>query len=197
VRFGNVLDSAGSVVPVFRQQIAAGGPVTVTHPEMRRYFMTIPEASRLVIEAGAIGQDGQILVLDMGDPVRIVDLATDMIRFSGLRVGEDIAIEFTGLRPGEKLYEELRLPGEQLMPTCHPKIIVAERKPAKVNDLDSAIHALERIARESPERIVDVLSQIVYGYQPDMRRHRNVLGTSMGDSAAGQRPGDRMKADCA
>ena len=96
VRFGNVLDSAGSVVQLFRQQIAAGGPVTVTDPEMRRFFMTIPEASRLVIQAGAIGQSGQILLLDMGEPVRIVDLAADMIRLSGLRVGDDIAIQFTG-----------------------------------------------------------------------------------------------------
>jgi FlaA1/EpsC-like NDP-sugar epimerase len=165
VRFGNVLDSAGSVVPLFRQQIAAGGPVTVTDPEMRRYFMTIPEASRLVIQAGAIGRSGQILVLDMGEPVRIVDLATDMIRLSGLRVGEDIAIEFSGLRPGEKLYEELHIPGEQLLPTCHPKIIVAERKPGRISDLDGAIAELESIACEAPEAVAGKLQEIVHGYQ--------------------------------
>jgi FlaA1/EpsC-like NDP-sugar epimerase len=164
VRFGNVLDSAGSVVPLFRQQIAAGGPVTVTHPEMRRYFMTIPEAARLVIQAGAIGRSGQILLLDMGEPVRIVDLAADMIRLSGLRVGEDIAIEFVGLRPGEKLYEELHLPGEQLLPTCHPKIIVADRKPPRVSDMGAAIDDLERLAREAPTEIVGRLQQVVCGY---------------------------------
>ena len=103
VRFGNVLDSAGSVVPVFRQQIAAGGPVTVTDPRMERFFMTIPEAARLVIQAGVIGNDGEILLLDMGEPVRIIDLAADMIRLSGLRVGDDIEIEISGLRPGETL----------------------------------------------------------------------------------------------
>ena len=166
VRFGNVLDSAGSVVQLFRQQIAAGGPVTVTDPEIRRYFMTIPEASRLVIQAGAIGQSGQILLLDMGEPVRILDLAADMIRLSGLRVGRDIAIEFTGLRPGEKLYEELHIPGEQLLPTCHPKIIVADRKPARVDDIRGAIDELERLAGENPEAIVGQLRQIVCGYRP-------------------------------
>ena len=166
VRFGNVLDSAGSVVQLFRQQIAAGGPVTVTDPDMRRYFMTIPEASRLVIQAGAIGQSGQILVLDMGEPVRIVDLAADMIRLSGLRVGEDVAIEFTGLRPGEKLYEELHIPGEQLLPTSHPKIIVADRKPPRVDDIGGAIDELERLADAAPEAIVGQLQQIVCGYEP-------------------------------
>jgi FlaA1/EpsC-like NDP-sugar epimerase len=168
VRFGNVLDSAGSVVQLFRQQIAAGGPVTVTDPRMKRYFMTIPEASRLVIQAGAIGQSGQILVLDMGEPVRIVELAADMVRLSGLRAGEDITIEFTGLRPGEKLYEELHVPGEQLLPTSHPKIIVADRKPAGVDDLRGAIAELEHRARENPEAIVDQLQKMVCGFrQPD------------------------------
>ncbi|MCE5304025.1 MAG: polysaccharide biosynthesis protein [Planctomycetaceae bacterium] len=169
VRFGNVLDSAGSVVQLFRQQIAAGGPVTVTDPEMRRFFMTIPEASRLVIQAGAIGQSGQILLLDMGDPVHIVDLAVDMIRLSGFRVGDDIAIEYTGVRPGEKLFEELRIPGEEVQATCHPKIIVAERKPAQVDDLCAAIDDLERIARENPGAVVDRLQQIVCGYRPASR----------------------------
>ena len=165
-----MLDSAGSVVPLFRQQIAAGGPVTVTDPEMRRFFMTIPEASRLVIQAGAIGQSGQILLLDMGEPVRIVDLATDMIRLSGLRVGEDIAIEFVGLRPGEKLYEELRIPGEQLAPTSHPKIIVADRKPSRVSDLCGVIDELERLAREEPEAIIAQLQQTVCGYHHNERQ---------------------------
>ena len=164
VRFGNVLDSAGSVVQLFRQQIAAGGPVTVTSPEMRRFFMTIPEASRLVIQAGAIGQSGQILLLDMGEQVRVVDLATDMIRLSGLRVDDDIAIEFVGLRPGEKLYEELHLTGEQLLPTCHPKIIVAHRRPARVDDIQAAIAELERLAGEAPEMIADQLQRMVWGY---------------------------------
>jgi FlaA1/EpsC-like NDP-sugar epimerase len=165
VRFGNVLDSAGSVVQLFRQQIAAGGPVTVTDPQMRRYFMTIPEAARLVIQAGAIGQSGQILLLDMGEPVRIMDLATDMIRLSGLRVDDDIAIEFTGLRPGEKLYEELHIPGEQLLPTCHPKIIVADHKPPRVGDIRGAIDELEHLAGDAPEAIVSYLAQIVCGYR--------------------------------
>lgn len=168
VRFGNVLDSAGSVVPIFRQQILEGGPVTVTHPDMRRFFMTIPEASQLVIQAGAIGQSGQILLLDMGEPVRIVDLATDMIELSGLRVGEDITIEFTGLRPGEKLFEELRSADESQLPTVHPKIIVADHRPADFQRLARAIDRLENLARHAPTEIVPRLEELL----PEYRRAR-------------------------
>ncbi len=164
VRFGNVLDSAGSVVQLFRQQIAAGGPVTVTDPNIERFFMTIPEAARLVIQAGAIGESGQILVLDMGDPVRIVDLAEDMIRLSGLRVGEDISIEFVGLRPGEKLYEELHIPGETQLPTCHPKIILADHKPADYARIVEFIDELDRLAVKNPEVLVAQLAAIVPEY---------------------------------
>lgn len=126
VRFGNVLGSRGSVVPTFLRQIQAGGPVTVTHPEMRRYFMTIPEAVQLVLQAGAIGKGREVFVLDMGEPVKIVDLATDLIRLSGLEVGSDVEIRFTGLRPGEKLYEELFFDSENALHTDHPKVLCAK-----------------------------------------------------------------------
>jgi FlaA1/EpsC-like NDP-sugar epimerase len=123
VRFGNVLASSGSVIPLFRRQIARGGPVTVTHPEMTRYFMTIPEAVQLIIQAGAIGESGDVFVLDMGDPVKILDLAQNMIRLSGKEPGRDVAIEVIGVRPGEKLHEELWADGEEPAPTSHAKIL--------------------------------------------------------------------------
>jgi len=125
VRFGNVLGSRGSVVPTFLRQIRTGGPVTVTHPEMQRYFMTIPEAVQLVLQAGALGAGGEVFLLDMGDPIRIVDIATDLIRLSGLTVGTDIEIKFSGMRPGEKLYEEMFFSAENVLTTDHPKVLRA------------------------------------------------------------------------
>lgn len=142
VRFGNVLGSSGSVIPIFQKQIAAGGPVTVTDPNMTRYFMTIPEASQLVLQAGAMGSDGDIFVLDMGEPVRIVDLAREMITLSGLRPGEDIEIRFTGIRPGEKLYEELSVLGEDMGKTTHEKIYVWRNKKEDWNKVCRQIDAI-------------------------------------------------------
>jgi FlaA1/EpsC-like NDP-sugar epimerase len=148
VRFGNVLGSRGSVVPTFMRQIAEGGPVTVTHRDMTRYFMTIPEAVQLVLQAAAIGQDGEVFVLDMGEPVRIYDLATDLIRLSGLEPGQDIEIRVTGMRPGEKLYEELFFTSVDVAPTEHPKILRA-RDADSSTDHTADIDALIRAAREN------------------------------------------------
>jgi FlaA1/EpsC-like NDP-sugar epimerase/lipopolysaccharide/colanic/teichoic acid biosynthesis glycosyltransferase len=147
VRFGNVMGSAGSVIPIFREQIQRGGPVTVTDPEMKRYFMTIPEAAQLVMQAGAMGRGGEIFILDMGHPVRILDLAVAMINLSGLRPFEDIEIVFTGLRPGEKLFEELELDGEGISKTRHPKIFIGLIAPYPENVVDEALVELQRLAR--------------------------------------------------
>jgi FlaA1/EpsC-like NDP-sugar epimerase len=143
VRFGNVLGSSGSVIPIFRRQIAKGGPVTVTHPDMTRYFMTIPEAASLVVQAGAIGGEGEIFVLDMGEPVRILDLARNMIRLSGKEPDRDVPIDFVGARPGEKLHEELWGQDEEVHPTSHPKIQRVKRAGADPAVLEQELEALE------------------------------------------------------
>jgi FlaA1/EpsC-like NDP-sugar epimerase len=148
VRFGNVIGSAGSVVPIFREQIRRGGPVTVTHPEMRRYFMTIPEASQLVLQAGAMGEGGEILILDMGEPVRVLELAEEMITLTGLRPYVDMDIVFTGLRPGEKLFEELELTGEQISKTKHPKIYVGKLQAYPPDTVAHALRYLQDLSRE-------------------------------------------------
>jgi FlaA1/EpsC-like NDP-sugar epimerase len=161
VRFGNVLDSAGSVVPIFREQIARGGPVTVTHPNMVRYFMLIPEAAQLVIQAAAMGRGGEIFVLDMGEPVRIDDLARDMIRLSGLRVGDDVEIRYTGLRPGEKLFEELYDAAENRRPTSHPKIMAAAGSPRPLLEVIYDIGQLEAAVNGRNDEVRAVLQAIV------------------------------------
>ena len=168
VRFGNVLDSAGSVVPIFRQQIALGGPLTVTHRDMVRFFMTTPEASQLVIQAGAMGRGGEIFVLDMGEPVKIVDLARDMIRLSGLELGKDIDIQYTGLRPGEKMFEELNCDGESHRPTSHPKIRVADSRRASLTLLQDQIRQLQRSVDGPEPNLIQLLLRTVPQYAPPM-----------------------------
>ena len=164
VRFGNVLGSSGSVIPKFKEQIARGGPITVTHPDIIRYFMTIPEAARLVIQAAAIGESGQVLVLDMGDPVKIVDLARDMIKLSGRGV-DDIRIVFTGLRPGEKLYEELLADADATIATAVPQLRIA-----KLESREGSIAELLQRAAESgamtDEQVRDELTRVVPEYRP-------------------------------
>ncbi len=170
VRFGNVLGSRGSVVPLFKRQIAAGGPVTVTHPEVERYFMTIPEAVQLVIQAGAMGRGGEIFVLDMGKPVKIADLARDLIILSGLEPEVDIAIEYIGLRPGEKLYEELMTAEEGVNATKHSQIFVARSRQFRPGELEKSLKRLENASRQgSPEAIVRALSSWLPSYKPSQR----------------------------
>ncbi|MCX6634581.1 MAG: nucleoside-diphosphate sugar epimerase/dehydratase [Acidobacteria bacterium] len=178
VRFGNVLGSTGSVIPIFKKQIAAGGPVTVTHPEMRRFFMTIPEACQLVLQAAAIGEGGQICVLDMGEPVKIVDLARDLILLSGLRPDEDIKIEFTGMRPGEKLYEEVSTMLEDTAPSAHEKIRIFVGNGMPEGDVMTWLDYLREICAERDAgRLVVTLKEIVPDYSPSTHLLKRVIET--------------------
>jgi FlaA1/EpsC-like NDP-sugar epimerase len=175
VRFGNVLGSNGSVVPIFKEQIARGGPVTVTHPEMRRYFMTIPEACQLVLQASTMGKGGEIFVLDMGEPVRIVDLARNLILLSGLRPEHDIRIEFSGIRPGEKLFEELSVEDEGLLATHHQKIRVFAGEMKPWEQIGSQLEGLRKCCDGSDvEESVTILREMVPDYVPSADLSRQV-----------------------
>ncbi|MEI7635960.1 MAG: nucleoside-diphosphate sugar epimerase/dehydratase [Syntrophus sp. (in: bacteria)] len=167
VRFGNVIGSSGSVIPIFQQQISQGKPVTVTHPEVTRYFMSIPEAAQLILQAGAMGQGGEVFILDMGKPVKIVDMARDVIRLHGFEPYRDIPIEFIGLRPGEKLYEELITVGEGIMPTSHQKIKVIQGNHGDITILSSMINELIAVADTfNAEAIKRELQKIVPEFTP-------------------------------
>jgi FlaA1/EpsC-like NDP-sugar epimerase len=179
VRFGNVLGSNGSVVPIFKEQIAAGGPVTVTHPEMTRYFMTIPEASQLVLQAFSIGKGGEVFVLEMGEPVRIADLAKNLILLSGLQPGREIEIQYTGLRPGEKMFEELNLQDELLIPTSHAKI--RSYVGNHIRDLKQIKAVLLRLQKISEEQdianLVLLLKELIPDYNPGAELLKAALST--------------------
>lgn len=171
VRFGNVLGSSGSVVPIFQRQIDAGGPVTLTHAEMRRFFMTIPEAAQLVMQAGAIGQGGEIFVLDMGEPVKIIDLAHEMIRRNGLVAGRDIELKITGMRPGEKLYEELAGAHDETRPTGHDKIRVWQLPRVSAPAARAMIRRLSEVVDLPRQHVVSALADCVPEYRPDDSFH--------------------------
>jgi FlaA1/EpsC-like NDP-sugar epimerase len=175
VRFGNVLGSNGSVIPIFKEQIANGGPVTVTHPEMTRYFMTIPEACQLVLQSAVLGSGGQIFVLDMGDPVRIVDLARDLVKLSGLIPGEDIEIKFTGIRPGEKLFEELSLDEERVDKTQHPKIFIGKLKPYAWEQVNAGLEGLHQVSNTGDvDTIRAEFRNLVPEYKPSSQKTKVV-----------------------
>jgi FlaA1/EpsC-like NDP-sugar epimerase len=167
VRFGNVIGSVGSVVPLFKKQIKDGGPVTVTHPDMIRYFMLIPEACQLILQSGAMGKGGEIFILEMGKPVKIDDMAKDLVRFSGFEPGVDIKIKYTGLRPGEKLYEELMTANEGVVPTKHDKIMVLNTRHCNVDKLSENINVLKKLVKSRDRKqIVDQLRKMVPEYTP-------------------------------
>jgi FlaA1/EpsC-like NDP-sugar epimerase len=167
VRFGNVLGSNGSVVPIFKKQIASGGPITITHPEMRRYFMTIPEAAQLVLQASTMSKGGEIFVLDMGKPVRIVDLAINLILLSGLRPQEYIGLQFTGIRPGEKLYEELSFSDENTLPTFHEKIMIYSGPVLARDEMQRRLQSIRGYCTErDPRRLLLELKRVVPDFNP-------------------------------
>ena len=191
VRFGNVLGSNGSVIPIFKAQIAKGGPVTVTHPEMRRYFMTIPEAAQLVLQASAMGHGGEIFVLDMGQPLKIVDVARNLILLSGLRPEIDIKIEFTGARPGEKLAEELNLFNEETVPTHHGKIKIFLGNGVPEGDMSEHVATLRALCDSRDIKgVILALKEIVPEYNPSAHILRqSMANTGMGGEFPAPRPG--------
>lgn len=171
VRFGNVLGSNGSVIPVFKRQIAAGGPVTVTHPDIERYFMTIPEASRLVIQAGGLAKGGEIFILDMGEPVKIVDLAKSLIHLSGLALGTDIEIVFTGLREGEKLFEELLMAEESTLPTTNSSIMVSTGQEISYDEVAAKLDEIELAITKTDAEAIAILEEAVPTYTHTTNRN--------------------------
>jgi FlaA1/EpsC-like NDP-sugar epimerase len=185
VRFGNVLGSSGSVVPIFKRQIAAGGPVTVTDPAMRRFFMTIPEAVQLVLQASTMSGGGEIFVLNMGEPVRIADLARNLILLSGLQPEEDIRIEYTGVRPGEKLYEEIHAEQENTLPTYHEKINIFAGPVLSRREMERHIEIIRRLCRtRDAARLVLELKHLVPEYNPSS----HVLERLLDVEASGMAP---------
>jgi FlaA1/EpsC-like NDP-sugar epimerase len=172
VRFGNVLGSSGSVIPIFQEQIKKGGPITITDPEMERYFMSIPEASQLILQAGSLGAGGEVFILDMGDPIKIIDIANDLIRLSGYEPGLEIPIQFTGTRPGEKKVEELALPSEELDKTKHDKIFVLNNNDITQKEISKVIIGIEKLksglSGKTANQVRSMLSSILPEYKPDL-----------------------------
>jgi FlaA1/EpsC-like NDP-sugar epimerase len=186
VRFGNVLGSNGSVVPLFQAQIAAGGPVTVTHSEARRYFMTTREAVQLILQASTMGKRCEIYVLDMGEPVRIADLARRMIQLSGFVPDRDIEIRYTGLRPGEKIYEELITQGENILPTYHDKIKIFQGQPLEIGTIEAWIEGLKVLVGKGDEQaVLEHIKELIPEYRQHDHQPRQALVTGSPDDAMG------------
>jgi len=192
VRFGNVLGSVGSVVPIFQEQIRKGGPITVTHPEMRRFFMTIPEASQLVLQAAAMGKNGEIFILDMGEPVRIVDLARDLIRLSGLQP-DDMDIVYTGMRPGEKQFEELYSNGEKRARSEHPKIwVVTHQSQHDIQKTALDVSQIMAITHESDQMIRQALREMVLTASEEVAQQPNAAARMTAHKDRDAAPASRL-----